>query len=112
MLKWLTSFVKRKPASNGFLTEDEIVAEMLRDLTEPEKRVLRSIKSRDALIQFHHTVGRHIRNKYRLWDRNNPLTLGSEVARGMSDDELAVANEHPDQTSQRIIERIWEGCCR
>jgi hypothetical protein len=93
------------------LTEDEIVAELLRDLDPPSIRVLKSIKNKDALIQFHHSVGRHIRNKYRLWDRANPLTLGSDKARQMSDEELACADEHPDQTSQRIIERVWESCC-
>jgi hypothetical protein len=107
----LASFVKRKPASKNFLTEDEIVDEVLRELAEPSIRVLKSIKNKDALIQFHHTVGRHIRNKFRLWDRDNPLTLGSDAARKMSDEELAVADEHPDQTSQRIIERVWERCC-
>lgn len=111
MIKWLANFVRRKPASKSFLTEDEIVEDILRGLDPPSIRVLKSIKSKDALIQFHHSVGRYIRNKYKLWDRENPLTLGSDAARQMDDSELAVADEHPDQTSQRIIERVWERCC-
>lgn len=47
----------------------------------------------DSLIRFHHTLGREIRNKYRLWE---------------PDMREGIGNIHPDDYSMMVIEEVWK----
>lgn len=57
----------------------------------------------DALITGYEdlwslVVGMHIRNRFGLWEADNPFTDASDP----------MGDAHPDQVSQRIIEQVWE----
>ncbi len=75
-----------------FLSPSTIVQQLLSSLSNADRISLKNIQ-REDLIQFHHTTGRWIRNKYNLWDEANPYT-----------DE----NNHPDDISQQIIEELYD----
>jgi hypothetical protein len=80
-----------------FMSEHEIVDDMLLYvLTEEAKQSFRKIPDEKHLIRLHSTLGRWIRNKYLLWDENNPY---------VSNDPNA--ENHPDQLSMRVITTIW-----
>jgi hypothetical protein len=85
--RWLNERTK------SFPTEDEIVEQVYGDLEPPDIIALLKIAEKSALIKYHHTTGRHIRNKYRLWELPE-VDFYSE--------------QHPDAISMRIIERVWE----
>jgi uncharacterized pyridoxamine 5'-phosphate oxidase family protein len=81
-----------------FLTEQEIVEHLfLYVLTEEAKRAFRKIDDKQDLIGLHATMGKWIRNKYNLWNEQNPI---------VSKDPKSP--NHPDQISMRIIVTIWE----
>ena len=47
------------------------------------------------LVQFHHTLGRQIRNRFRLWGGNKDLLA-------------SCGHGHPDEASFAIIRRAWQ----
>lgn len=63
-------------------------------------RELLSITDKDSLIQYHHSLGRVIRNQYNLW--TIPWTPE------LDEDGVDCSPYHPDQVSQTIIEKVWE----
>lgn len=80
-----------------YLSEEDIVEHMfLYVLTEEAKKAFRKIDNRGDLKQLHSSLGRWIRDRYLMWDGNNPFTSGD-----------AFADNHPDQMSMRIIQTIW-----
>lgn len=88
---------------------DEIVEDIFVSLQPGDMAVLRAIKTPDQLIAFHHSAGMHIRNLYGLWnkDRFGKLDLDLDLA---SADPIKtnLIVEHPDDTSQRVIEAVWQ----
>lgn len=76
---------------------------------ELDKDSIKAIKE-DALtaedmVRYHHSVGRSIRNRFLLWDENNPYTKVDCLPnnQGVIDDPL-----FPDQVSHEILKRVWE----
>lgn len=65
---------------------------------------------KDDLNNYHHSMGRNIRNYYSLWDPKNPLTENwhnnpeSRTFIGGVD----FSDDHPDSVSMDIIKIIWE----
>lgn len=54
---------------------------------------------RDSLTRYHQSLGRMLRNEFKMWDTDwNPKIING----------VDVSPDHPDQRSQRIIERVWE----
>lgn len=84
-----------------FFTFEEIVAAMIKQLPAHEAAFLKTKKKEDLII-FHHTVGQDIRNNYKLWYPENPLTSGYA--------EDGDEKRHPDTVSMDIIEAIWIHC--
>lgn len=80
-----------------YLTEDEIVLIVVSELSDADRETLLDTP-REYLIKFHMIVGMHIRNRFGLWEVDNPFTDASDP----------MGDAHPDQVSQRIIERVWE----
>ena len=78
-----------------FLTEEQIVEDVLSKLNAEDRLKLRSIPF-EELIGFHSNFGQQIRNKYKLWDVSNPYTHHV-------DDHP----DHPDNLSFRIIQTVW-----
>lgn len=86
-----------QPRPAKYLSEDEIVNELVYGLSKQEVDLLLEIPF-DDLIGLHHSVGRQIRNQYKLWDCRNPYV----------ETEHETSPSHPDQMSQRIIEKVWK----
>jgi len=80
-----------------YLTEDEIALIVVSELSDADRETLLDTP-REHLIKFHMIVGMHIRNRFGLWEDDNPFTDASDP----------MGDAHPDQVSQRIIERVWE----
>jgi hypothetical protein len=76
-------------------THDEILKDLIND--EHSHNIVRN-KFED-LIGLHHSLGRHIRNEYGLW--NHPWT--PEIKDGVDE-----SSHHPDSISQRLIEQLYE----
>ena len=51
------------------------------------------------LVQYHHSLGQYIRNKYNLWD----IPWTPEIR-----DNTDYSPFHPDQVSMTIIEEVWK----
>ena len=51
------------------------------------------------LVLFHLTLGRTIRNEYKLWDTSWTPDIR---------DGVDYALDHPDQISMRVMEEVWE----
>lgn len=90
------AWFRRKP-HKMFLSEDEIVADMLSRMDDADRETWLKT-TRDELISGHNTTGRNIRNYYKLWDSDNPHVVF----------EPANHDKFPDQFSQRVIERVWD----
>lgn len=75
----------------------DVVQDLYDNLPPDDLAFLRDTPKSD-LIQFHMSVGRRIRNYYRLWDANNPYVI-------ITDEQSPF---HPDQWSQTVIELLWE----
>lgn len=86
------------------MTFDEIVTDVRKDIFEnwPEEernKFFLSEYSDDSLIRYHHGLGRHIRNKYKLWEiKWEPVLI----------DGVDHSPYHPDNISMTIIEEVWK----
>lgn len=96
-MQWLKNFWSAlfRPK---YLTIEQMAKDIFRNMSEGDRRYLGLFADKEKLIVFHHTNGRAIRNHYKLWDENNPHTDATDGA----------SERHPDQVSQRVIERVWE----
>lgn len=79
-------------------TEYSIAVSIYKTLTDKDIAILKETAFED-LIQFHRTVGRDIRNKYKLWEYQWEPLVG--------DDGVDYSPNHPDAISMRIIEHVW-----
>ena len=78
---------------NDFHTLESVVSDMLNRMSNESIQVLRETEKKD-LIGYLHTVGRFIRNEYKMW-HNTELIKDCDA-------------DHPDDASMIIIETIWE----
>ncbi|MDC1286789.1 hypothetical protein N8198_02770 [Gammaproteobacteria bacterium] len=76
-------------------TINEAVLDIISDLSEEEKKWIKSLK-KEQLIKLHHGFGTGIRNDYGLWKGNKTLI---ESACGKPC--------HPDTASMVIIKGVW-----
>ena len=96
-----------------FMTFDQILNELYSELDQSELDELRSVSTPGGMISYHSTVGMHIRNMYKLWEPENPLTrqwfLDNES--GAIEAYIIVGVDyhpcHPDNVSQRLLEALW-----
>lgn len=96
----MTKFGRSKNRPAKYLSEDEIVSDLVNNLSDEEALLLMEIPF-DRLIGLHISVGMQIRNQYKLWDRRNPYV----------DVDDPMGPRFPDQVSQRIIEKVWRKVC-
>lgn len=61
-----------------------------------------------SLHAYHHGLGRNIRNLYRLWEENHPLTAGWHAHPELRDirNGTDFSKNHPDAVSMDIIRAI------
>lgn len=80
-----------------FLTEREIIDDLMTNLSTEDKKVLRK-DSKEELIKYHHQWGKHISNFYNMWMTENPYVVHGD----------SMHENFPDQISGRVIEGVWE----
>lgn len=80
---------------------DEQVKTILDWYHDSPARVQNEFKTtpKDALIAYHSTLGRDIRNELNLWEKRWEV---------MIKDGIDTSPNHPDAISMEIIERIWD----
>jgi hypothetical protein len=83
------------------MNKDEIVEELYQILLSSNQSTIDEFKNtpKEKLIIYHHTLGRDIRNNYKLWD----IPWTPEIV-----DNCDISPNHPDSVSMDIIERVWE----
>ena len=75
----------------------EIVYGWLLEADEPDKHLFINAKDHE-LVQYHHTLGRRIRNEFDLWSNS----WEPELINGID-----YSVDHPDSVSMRIIRAVW-----
>lgn len=68
-----------------------------RQSDETKKEFVES--SKQNLIAYHTTLGRSIRNEFKLWERE----WVPDIREGVDHSE-----DHPDQISMKVIEAVWD----
>lgn len=53
---------------------------------------------KEKLVKYHTSLGRSIRNEFKLWDREWKADIR---------DGVDYSPDHPDQISMRVIEEVW-----
>lgn len=95
-----------------YKTFDEIVDELVGEMDGFSRQWLAAAEEKH-LIGLHHTTGSTLRNKYHLWDSNNPLIVEWYRAQSTGDKSHIDANGcdahpcHPDAVSMDIIKAVW-----
>lgn len=69
----------------------------LRQSDDNKKEFVES--SKQNLIAYHTTLGRSIRNEFKLWERE----WVPDIREGVDHSE-----DHPDRISMRVIEAVWD----
>lgn len=88
-----------------FLSQTEIAELVFSELDEDSIRELQeNCRMPDDVIRYHHSTGQYIRNRFSLWDEENPYTKSNAQPNenGIFDDPL-----FPDQVSHDILVKIW-----
>lgn len=97
----------RKREDGSFLSEREIIQEFFEDISTGPPEVLERWLSfpRNAIISLHMTVGTSVRNRFGLWDPDNPHVVLNPPpnAEGIIDHP-----NFPDQMSHRILVAVWD----
>lgn len=98
MFNWLKNIMGKSAVTEPttFMDENEIVNDLIRRMSEDDVRSWRKYKKEDMILG-HHSTGRSIRNEYHLWHSENPHTDGNDPN----------GDNHPDQMSHRIMEKVW-----
>jgi hypothetical protein len=94
-----------------FNTEDQVVEDMVKRVDLHSLNQLATFK-KEELGQFHHTFGRWVRNFYRLWDPEHPLTRQWHLdCKSGTNDYLKKGVDyhpnHPDNMSMKLMYRLW-----
>lgn len=69
----------------------------LKESDDTKKQFIETRKK--DLISYHTTLGRSIRNEFKLWERE----WVTDIREGVD-----YSPDHPDQLSMRVIETVWE----
>ena len=101
-----------------YLSEDQIADNFVSDLvmlSQTSKHDIMALKDipRYSMSRYHSTIGMHIRNKYKLWDSDNPLTAEWFKDRDAGRENYIVDGidqhpNHPDAVSSEILRKIWD----
>ena len=90
----------------SYKSPNDIAMVIFCEMTADHKHVVRDdAKTAEDMVRYHHGIGTHIRNRFALWDPQNPHTKvdAKPNAAGVIDDPL-----HPDQVSHAILMKVWE----
>ena len=85
------------PNDDNPRTVDQAVDRLLTELPEDKLAMIKSTR-REDLVEFHFSLGMHIRNEFGLWGGNPRLLLSIGEREAL----------HPDFASHFIIVALWE----
>ena len=89
--------IKYIPDVDGeYWTIEQILDYMVKNLKDGDIIEILKCQKESDMIAFHSSVGRWIRNTFKLWDPNNPHLDGM----------------HPDEMSTEILKGIWRTIVR
>lgn len=104
----------------SFLSEAEIVEDILRKLSEEDRNYIRANRKEIEAVYFDGSFGRWIRNQYNLWDEANPHTMLNYVPQMEKwsdpdfpnvviegDTECDMNPKHPDNFSGNIRKEVY-----
>lgn len=96
------------PFSTKFKTSvDAIALDVIKSWGADDMAQLRSI-DRESMVKYHSTIGRFIRNEYKMWDVKNPLTKQWAIDEPMLVDGVNVHQNHPDNISMAVLYKLWD----
>ena len=86
-----------------------VADELFDQLDANSMHALKTMK-KSELHSLHHGWGTSIRNKYGLWNPQNPLTKNWHAHPEKHDmsDGIDYSKDHPDAMSMQIIEAVWK----
>ena len=91
-----------------FLTESEILADLHNIILPEDKQLLVATEQTMESVWLNMELGRFMRNKYKLWNKENPLTKNwydnpekRDIQNG-TDCSL----DHPDNLSGKILKKF------
>ena len=91
------SGIKYIPEEDGeYWTAEQILEYMIKNLRGEDIVEILKCQKESEMIAFHSSVGRWIRNTFKLWDTKNPHLDGM----------------HPDEMSTEILKGIWRTVVR
>jgi hypothetical protein len=83
------------------MTEQQMIDTVFQWLVEeseiPQQQFLATPER--ELVGYHHTLGRKIRNEFKLWER----AWTPDIRNGVD-----YSLDHPDAVSMRVIEAVWQ----
>lgn len=103
-------------SKNEYLSKAQIVEDLYTNLEYEDRQALRKMyPNEESLVSLHHGYGTFIRNEYKLWEAENPLTQQwftdcDEAQDGQHEfmvDGVDYHPQHPDEVSMDIIEEVW-----
>lgn len=107
MINWIKTLFRSKvedstvsipeQVSKRYLEEDAIINDIIRKMSDEDQKMWKSVKENE-LVLWNLTVGLEIRNKYHLWEADNPFTNSI----------IPDADDHPDEMSARIMKKVWQ----
>lgn len=84
-----------------YLSPEEIVEDLLISLSSKELKQLQKTTEKD-LIFYHMSLGKYIRNEYKLWEPKNPYIVPLRKT------HAEYQPLHPDELSFTIIGMLWK----
>ena len=78
------------PNEGEFWNQSQILRHVVKNMSEKDIEEVLKTPSANGMIDFHSSVGRYIRNRFKLWI-NNPHLNGM----------------HPDDFSFEILKDVW-----
>ena len=76
-------------------TVEEAVDVLLKKMGSDDINTIKEMPKAGEMIEFHHTLGRWVRNNFGLWQDNQALLH-------------ACGKQHPDDASGVILEALWK----
>lgn len=89
---------KKKPVPDPEpATVKEAVDQVVNNISEEDRNKIKSTKN-DRSYEYHHTVGRYLRNNWSLWEPDTPLKRDAVYTYGIA---------HADDISGLILSWVW-----
>lgn len=101
--KFYANYGLKIPKNNkSYFRHHYIAALFLRHADQETLDYIKGLGDNGGLVMVHHTIGRHIRNRYKLWELEWEPVIK---------DGVDISEHHPDAVSMRVIEAVYKVLC-